>query len=1006
MNDGIKSPRKLIEVALPLDDINAAAAREKSIRHGHPSTLHLWWARRPLAAARAVLFAQLVNDPGYQTGEGFTRGVNKKDAARERERLFGIIRELVKWENTNNEEVLERARVEIHKSWRETCALNAKHPDAATLFNPEKLPAFHDPFAGGGAIPLEGQRLGLESYASDLNPVAVLINKAMIEIPPKFAGRAPVGPIPADEKQHDFAHAWPAATGLAEDVRRYGHWMREEAQKRIGHLYPQIDITPVMAKDRKDLKPYVGKKLTVIAWLWARTVHSPNPAFAKVEVPLASTFLLSTKKSKEAWVEPVLNSAAASLPSPSGRGAGGEGSASRDAYQFIVRTAAAGDGYPPASAKDGTKLSRGAKFRCLMSDTPIEPDHIYGEANAGRMSARLMAIVAEGDRGRVYLSPTDDMQRIAESAQPTWKPDVPMPENPRWFSPPLYGLKTYGDLFTPRQLVALTTFSDLVGEARERIRADAAKAGMPDPSTGSEPAPDSIRGQATCGLAAGGTGATAYAEAVATYLAFAVDKVANIGSSIASWMNDRGAFRETFARQAIPMTWDYAESNPFANAGGSFATAIDKGVMALDWLPCGLGEALQADAATQTVSEGKLVSTDPPYYDNIGYADLSDFFYVWLRHSLRTTYPKLFATVAVPKAEELVATPYRHDGKEGAEKFFLDGMTKAMHNLAERAHVAFPVTIYYAFKQSETKEAGTASTGWETFLEAVLHAGFAIGGTWPMRTEGAGRIIAKGSNALASSIILVCRRRAFDAPSIARREFLRELKSELSDALEAMLGGAGGASPIAPVDLAQAAIGPGMAVFSQYAAVLEANGEPMSVHTALTLINKQVDTVLGGENFDADTNFCLGWFTASGWSAGAFGDADTLARAKATSVAGVVEAGVLEAKGGKVRLLKPADYPADWDPRTDNRTPVWEALHQLVRALAQGGESAAGRLLARMPERGADIRRLAFWLYTLCERKGWADDARGYNELVAAWGSIELASQEAGEIHAQSSLDI
>ncbi|MCC7256723.1 MAG: DUF1156 domain-containing protein [Dokdonella sp.] len=965
----IKSPKKLIEVALPLDDINEAAAREKSIRHGHPSTLHLWWARRPLAAARAVLFAQMVNDPGYETGQGFTRGVNKKDAAIERERLFGIIRELVKWENTNNEKVLEAARAEIRKSWRETCKLNERHPQAAELFNPEQLPAFHDPFAGGGAIPLEAQRLGLEAHASDLNPVAVLINKAMIEIPPKFAGRAPVGPIPAGEKQAKLHDDWTGAKGLAEDVRRYGHWMREQAEQRIGHLYPKVEITAEMAKDRPDLKPLVGQQLTVIAWLWARTVRSPNPAYADVEVPLASTFLLSTKAGKESWVEPVVE----------GR-----------RYRFDVRFAD-GERKPPSEAKTGAKLSRGANFRCVMSDTPIEPSYIYAEANAGRMGQRLMAIVAEGKRGRVYLSPTDAVQVIAESAQPTWRPEVPMPENPRWFSPPLYGLRTYGDLFTPRQLVALTTFSDLVAEARERIRVDALQSGMPDDGRG---------------LDGGGTGATAYAEAVGVYLAFAIDKVANICSSIASWMSDRGAFRETFARQAIPMTWDFAESNPFADAGGSLATAIDKGVMAIEGLPCQHGSATQANAANQLLSAGKVVSTDPPYYDNIGYADLSDFFYVWLRKSLRLTFPSLFATLAVPKAEELVATPYRHGGKEGAERFFLDGMTAAMHNVAENAHGAAPVTIYYAFKQADTKEAGTASTGWETFLAAVLRAGFAVHGTWPMRTEGSGRIIAKGTNALASSIILVCRRRPDDAPSISRKDFLREIKDELSEALMAMLGGEGNISPIAPVDLAQAAIGPGMAVFSRYSAVLEANGEPMSVHTALTLINKQVDEALGGENFDADTNFCLGWFQDAGWSAGEFGTANTLAQAKATSVVAVEQAGVITAKGGKVKLLKPADYPADWDPMQDNRTPVWEALHQLVRALNQGGETAAGILLARMPERSADIRRLAFWLYTLCERKGWAEDARGYNELVTAWHAIEAASHEQGQINVQGSLDI
>ncbi|MGH9485015.1 MAG: DUF1156 domain-containing protein, partial [Terriglobales bacterium] len=925
--------------------------------HGHPSTLHLWWARRPLAAARAVLFAQLVNDPSeYIEGDRRTRAWKQK-VELERERLFGIIRELVKWENTNNETVLEAARAEIRKSWRETCEMNKKHPQAAELFNPEKLPAFHDPFAGGGAIPLEAQRLGLESHASDLNPVAVLINKAMIEIPPKFAGRKPVGPIPAGEKQSDMHENWSGTRGLAEDVRRYGHWMREQAQQRIGHLYPKVEITAAMAKDRKDLKPYVGQQLTVIAWLWARTVRSPNPAYSKVEVPLASTFLLSTKKGKEAWVEPIV-----------------EG----NTYHFEVRTVAAGDGKPPAGAKSGTKASgRGSNFLCLVSDSPIGGDYIKAEGQAGRMGARLMAIVAEGKRGRVYLSPTEAMQAIAESAQPTWRPDGDVPSRLTGGTCYSYGLTTWGDLFTPRQLVALTTFSDLVSEARERIRTDALQAGMPDDGRG---------------LDAGGTGATAYAEAVATFLGLSIDKVADYGSSLVVWSPTRDQAKTTFARQALPMVWDYAEINGFANAAGDLAISIDGVARAIaNFSARAAGDARQTDAQSQRTSHAKVISTDPPYYDNIGYADLSDFFYVWLRLNSRSTYPELFTTVAVPKAEELVATPYRHGGKEGAEHFFLDGMTAAMHNIAELAHSAFPVTIYYAFKQSETQDAGTSSTGWETFLAAVIRAGFALTGTWPMRTERGSRSIGIGSNALASSIILVCRRRPDDAPSISRKDFLRELKDELKEALEAMLGGEGNVSPIAPVDLAQAAIGPGMAVFSQYAAVLEANGDAMSVHTALTLINKQVDEALGGENFDADTNFCLGWFQDVGWSAGSFGGADVLARAKGTSVDGVEEAGVIVSRSGKVKLLKPDDYPADWDPRTDNRTPVWEALHQLVRALNQGGESAAGALLARMPERSGDIRRLAFWLYTLCERKGWADDARNYNELVTAWQGIELA---------------
>lgn len=966
MTTPIRSPKKLIEVALPLDDINAAAAREKSIRHGHPSTLHLWWARRPLAAARAVLFAQLVNDPGYQTGEGFTRGVNKKAAELERERLFGIIRELVKWENTNNETVLNAARAEIRKSWEETCRLNAKHPQAAELFNPEKLPAFHDPFAGGGAIPLEAQRLGLEAHASDLNPVAVLINKAMIEIPPKFAGLEPVGPIPAEEKQPKLAEDWSRARGLAEDVRRYGHWIRAQAQHRIGHLYPSIEITAAMAEDRRDLKALVGQRLNVIAWLWARTVRSPNPAYSHVEVPLVSSFALATKDGKEAWVDPIVRT-------------------DSSGYDFVVRIG--------GSPRIKETVNRGGAV-CLMSNTAIPFKLLRQEAKAGGFGTRLMAIVAEGPRGRVYLSPTAASEDLARTASPSWQPDVEISHWPGRTNVFEYGMTRFGELFTPRQLVALTTFSDLVGEARVLIREDALKYGMSDNGRG---------------LDAGGNGATAYAEAVAIYLAFAIDKVSNISSSIATWMSDRGAFRETFARQAIPMTWDFAESNPFANAGGSLGSAIDKGVMALEWLPCGAGWAEQADAATQRISTGKVVSTDPPYYDNIAYADLSDYFYVWLRRSLRGTFPALFSTLAVPKNEELVATPYRHGGKGGAEQFFLNGMTAAMHNLATASNPALPVTIYYAFKQSETGEAGTVSTGWETFLAAVIRAGFEIHGTWPMRTEGAGRMIARGSNALASSIILVCRPRPDDAPTISRKDFLRELKSELAEALEAMLGGEGGASPIAPVDLAQAAIGPGMAVFSRYAAVLEANGEPMTVHAALTLINKQVDEVLDPDavgDLDADTKFCAAWFKQHGWSAGAFGEANTLAQAKATSVDGVAGAGVIESKGGKVKLLKPADYPDDWDPTEDNRTPAWEALHQLIRALNQGGEATAGALLARMPERAGHIRQLATWLYTLCERNKWADDARNYNELVTAWHGIEAASHEAGQVNVQGSLDV
>lgn len=959
----IKSPKKLIEVALPLDAINVAAAREKSIRHGHPSTMHMWWARRPLAAARAVLFAQMVNDPGYQQGGGFRYGVNKEKATLERERLFKIIEDLVQWENTNNEEVLERARAEIRRSWRETCELNKNHPQASELFNPDRLPGCHDPFAGGGAIPLEAQRLGLESYASDLNPVAVTINKAMIEIPPRFAGRAPVGPLPSGERQAKLHEDWRGTRGLAEDVRRYGAWMRGEAERRIGHLYPKITVTAEMATARPDLKPLVGQSLTVIAWLWARTVKSPNPVFSHVDVPLTSSFLLSTKDGKEAYVEPVVHG---------------------DSYQFKVKL-----GIPTPSAENGTKAAgRGASFACLLSGAPIPGDYIKREGQAGRMGAKLMAIVAEGPRSRIYLPPAEDHEEIAASAAPSWRPGGEVPSKLTGGTCVPYGMREWGDLFTNRQLSALTTIADLVQEAVAQARADASRAGFP---------------QSDLSLAAGGNGAAAYAEAIGLHLALAASKSTVFLNTLSRWRSGEGKTAPAFGRQAIAMVWDYADVNPFAGAGGDFQGVIDGNAKAL--LNCSTrarGHAEQVDAQTQKLSEGKVVSTDPPYYDNIAYADLSDFFYVWLRRSLKPILPSLFATMAVPKSQELVAAQYRHGSKEAAEQFFLGGMKQAIHSLAEQAHPAYPVTIYYAFKQAESKdEVGTSSTGWETFLQAVVEAGFALTGTWPMRTENSTRLIGSDTNALASSIVLVCRKRSADAATVSRREFIRELNAALPIALDEMTRG-GVNSPVAPVDLSQAIIGPGMAIFSQYASVLEADGTPMRVKTALQLINR----FLAEDDFDHDTQFCLHWFEQQGWATGKFGEADVLARAKGTSVDGLKATGVVASGKGDLRLLRWAELPRDWSPETDTRLPVWEALHHLIRALNQGSESAAGALLARMPARAEPIRALAYRLYTLCERKGWADDARAYNELVTAWSAIEQAAGEAGVIGSQAQLDI
>ncbi len=988
--------KKLIEVALPLEAINTASAREKSIRHGHPSTLHLWWARRPLAAARAVIFAQMVDDPStyvstlrsdpklkrkaesvlkerlklWHEAQATARKADGTDGATaepgpeptldailadlERQRLFRIIEDLVQWENTTNETVLQAAREEIWASWRRACAANADHPRAKELFDRKKLPAFHDPFAGGGALPLEAQRLGLESYASDLNPVAVLINKAMIEIPPKFSGKPPVNPAARKEKTL-LAREWRGAQGLAEDVRYYGQWMRDEAEKRIGALYPKVAVTAEMAKERPDLKPYVGQELTVIAWLWARTVKSPNPAFARVDVPLVSTYMLSRMKGNEAYVEPVIVS-------------GG--------YRFTVKVGAPNDA---AATKAGTKLAR-ANFVCLMSGAPISGEYIKREGKSARMGTRLMAIVAEGNRGRVYLSPTPEHEETALRAKPEWKPEVAISGSTQYLGVKPYGMDRFDQIFTDRQLVALTTFADLVEEVGKHVKGEALGAGLPlgDP------------------LAAGDTGSASYAEAIGVYLAFVISGLAARLSTCCVW--DAGGptwgtkVNQTFGRQAIPMSWDFAEANPFSGQSGSFENSLDytsKGVSESGPVP---GTAEQADASSQSISRDKVISTDPPYYDNIPYADLSDFFYVWLRRSLKVVFPDLFGTLAVPKAEELVAFAHRHGSNENAEAYFLSGMTQAMQRLSEQSHPAFPVTIYYAFKQSESDEVGdTASTGWETFLEAVMRAGFSTTGTWPIRTELSNRMRGKDSNALASSIVLVCRKRPATAPTATRREFVAALKAELPAALADLQRG-----NIAPVDLAQAAIGPGMAVYTRYAKVVDAEGKLLSVREALALINETLAEALAEQegDFDADSRWALTWFDQHGFDEGEFGTAEQLSKSKNTSVAGMVEAGIVESKRGKVRLYRADELPTDWNPATDPRLTAWEIVHHLIRVLASGGEGAAAKLVAQLGAKAEVARELAYRLYTTCERKKRNIEALTYNGFVQSWPEIMRLSRE------------
>lgn len=909
--------KKLIEVAIPLEAINAASAREKSIRHGHPSTLHLWWARRPLAACRAVLFAQLVDDPSSHPEEFPT----EEAVEAERQRLFRIIEELVVWENSTNEAVLERARAEIRKS----CG--------------GELPPLYDPFSGGGSIPLEAQRLGLPAYGSDLNPVAVMIGKAMIEIPPKFKDQLPVHPG-APGRNH-----YRNAEGLAEDVRYYGEWMREKAGERIGHLYPQVE-----------LPSEYGGRATVVAWIWARTVASPDPAFADVQVPIASSFLLSSKASKERWIEPIVDKA-------------------RKKISYRIRKG--GTKSEIALAKEGTKAGRGAHFRCLLSGTAITPDYVKSQGKAGKMGQTLIAIVAEGQRGRIYVEPSEEHARVALSAPSGWRPETSLPDDPRNFWTVDYGLTTFGDLFTDRQLAALNTFSDLVHEVRGRIERDAL-------------ASCDIKDELP--LRDGGVGAKAYAEAVSVYLAFAIDRLADAGSSIATWSSSE-FIRFTFARQAIPMTWDFAECNVLSESTGNFMGAVDWVWKALlGFSPAASGSIVQHDAQTVVLPAGAVISTDPPYYDNIGYADLSDYFYVWLRRNIKDIYPELGGTIAVPKAEELVATPYRHGGRLNAEKHFLTGMTSAITSLARQSSPAYPAAIYYAFKQSEIEQEGLASTGWATFIQAIISAGYSIVGTWPVRTERAARTIAVGTNALANSVVLVCRKKDPGAEIISRAEFIRALKRELPPAIAELQ-----AANIAPADMPQSAIGPGMGVFSRYKAVLESDDSPMSVKAALQLINRELDEYLGGiqGEFDADTRFAISWFEQNGMRAGEYGTANSIAQARGISVESVKHAGIVESAAGKVRLLSREELDEGWDPETDGHLTIWECLQQLVhRHETHGISDASALLLKKIADKAEAVKDLAYCLYDISANKRKdAKEATAYNALIADW--TELTRQAA-----------
>lgn len=893
--------KKLIEVALPLATINAEAAREKSIRHGHPSTLHLWWARRPLAAARAVLWASLVDDPSAHPD----RFPTDEDQQRERDRLFDILERLVPWEASNDERILEEARAEILRS----CGGD--------------LPRVLDPFGGGGAIPLESLRLGLPTYTGDLNPVAVLIHRAMLEIPARFADQDPV-----NANARLGQNLWEGNRGLAADVQAYGEWMREEAAKRLRQYYPSVVLPD-------------GTEATPIAWIWARTVKSPDPSWPG-HVPLVRSWVLAKKPGAAVvWVEPVVDHGARTI-------------------RYAIREG--GTPQPPS-------VERGHGI-CVATGTPIPGDYIKAEANAGRMGATLLAIVADGARTRIFVAPTDDGGLSVP--EPSFTVSGPVPRHLTGGTCAVYGLDEWSKLFTPRQALALATFSDLLTEVRQQVLADCESVGIAD---------DGVP------LREGGAASTARADAIITYLALGISRLADMCNSLCRWESSRTQVRNLFGRQAIPMVWDFAENNVFNDAGGDFRTSLGSVTNALLRLPSrGHGETAQRDARARVSEVGTcVVSTDPPYYDNVSYADLSDFFYVWLRRNLADVWPDETATLLTPKADELIANQYRAGSRQKAHKHFETGMQEVFSAAAANADPRFPATIFYAFKATESMDGDIASTGWETFLAGLLDAGYAITATWPMRTELANRMIASGTNALASSIVLACRPREISAPMATRGEFVAALRRELGPAVRVLQ-----LENIAPVDLAQSAMGPGIAIFSRYAKVVEADGSPMRVRAALALINEALEEVLSGEEseFDADTRFALTWFEQYGHNLGPFGDADLLARAKDTTVAGVERAGIVASRDGRVRLVERNELPVSWDPTTDTRLTVWETTQHLIRAL-DSSETEAAALLARMGMGvGERARQLAYLLYVLCDRKKWADEAGAYNMLVTAWPEV------------------
>jgi putative DNA methylase len=944
--------KKLIEVSLPLEAINKASAREKSIRHGNISTLHLYWARRPLASCRAVLFGMLVDDPSSVSEEFPT----VEEQAIERDRLHRLLEKLVIWRNLNDDSLLHQARWEIARSIGRSKGIepptelnpnehlgvhdNKKKRNALIDWLHEHGPLIHDPFCGGGAIPLEAQRLGLRTMGTDLNPLAVMITKATTEIPAKFADMPPINP----EAKKNGRTNWRGAEGLAEDVRYYGEWMRQKAWESIGHHYPNVTITEKMVVERPDLKKYLNKELTPIAWIWARTVRSPDPAYSSCHVPLIKSRVLSRKPNQQHWVEIIDNSVG---------------------VDFVVRR-----GEFPSDEQKGTVSRSGAT--CFLSKNPITFDYIRSEAKKGRMSSKLMAIVLNGDNERVFVSPNNFHTSCAEIETPPTMPSGLIKGKSK-VNVGLYGFSDFQQLFTNRQGNMLITFCNLLNELNVQIRSENEEGDI-ELST--------KRGD--------------YIDAIRLFLSIGINKLADRASTICTWDSSpkQLSLRNTFGRQAIPMTWDYAEGNAFSKSSGNWLACLEWGCKVLKSVPAtGSVDVHQLDASTINHPNGSvLYCTDPPYYDNIAYADLSDFFYIWMKHNMSKSYPDIFTTILTPKEGELVATPYLHDSKKDAEEFFLNGMKDVIGRMATQNNPESPVCFFYAFKQQESGTDGTSSTGWSTFLEATISSGFNIVGTIPMRTEQSNKLLGKNANILSTSAVLVCRQRTEDAPTARRTEFLRELRQELEPAMKDLQEGG-----ISPVDLAQAAIGPGIGVFSKYSAILEADGSHMSVRRALEIINEELSVILGetDDEIDAESRVCLRWFASFGEDARVYGELDSLLRSINASPDKIEKSGCMIFGDGKVRIAEIESYPGSFNAKDAIGAPAWAHVHRLIRLLDVKGESEAVAYMRYMPSHQRDsVRSLTYRLYQICEEKKMMEQAKSYNTLAISWGQVADRSQK------------